>query len=307
MGIGLDLTRSHSPGATAAHLLTQMGLRLPLDRPSPSEEELAPWTRSLHGGWVTSGPLDGVAFPAIDADIHSAYSAVASLVGCWSYMTAEHFVVNDVTKDFRRFLGAPNLMHRMYSKATWRRWGYTRVVLRARGEQIPKEVVENGVTRLRISPTWEEAADAVWLDAVGATLLADHPVEVLEGTRLAPRGHQRGLRPVSVPGGRLLPEEDAAVTLVRLRRQASAAGELRRAALLRVLGSAMVYGNAARFDPDGDGERPGPWCFPPQAATVASGARCLLAMVERQVRERESVVAARDTDGLLLVASPRPV
>jgi hypothetical protein len=94
------------------------------------------------------------------------------------------------------------------------------------------------------------------------------------------------------------------VTLVALRRQARAAGDERLVTLLRVVINAMVYGNPARFDPDGHGgERPGPWCFPPMAATVAAGSRCLLAVLEAEVRIRGSVLAARDTDGALLVAS----
>ena len=303
MGLGLDLIRSHSPGATGAHLLTQMGVRRPLERPL-IERELSAWTRSLHGGWVTSGPLDGVAFPAIDADISNAYSAVASLVGWWSYMTADRLVVGDVTQAFRRFLSAPDLRERMYRKATWRRWGLTRVVLRLRGEPVAVEIVEDTGSRLHLLPTWGDELDATWLDAVGATHLAGYPIEVLQAVRIAPRGCQSGLRAVRIPGGLLRPEDDPVVPLVRLRRWAKTVGDHRLAALLRVLLNAIVYGNAARFDPDGDGERPGPWCFPPLAATVAAGARCLLAMAETEVHALGGVIAARDTDGVLFPASP---
>ncbi len=304
MGLGLDPVRSHSPGALAAHLLHRMGLRPPLEQFGLSDEELSHWMRGLHGGWVTSGPLDGMAFPAVDADIPSAYSAVASLIGWWVYMTAEGLAVSDVTKSFRRLLASSDLRERMLQKATWRHWGLTRVLLRVNGEPVPVEVVEHVNPRLVIGPTWWEQTDATWLDAVGATFLADHPVEVLQAVRLAPCGHQSGLRRAAVPGAVLVPEVDPVVTLVRLRRRAKVTGDARMAALIRVLTSSMVYGNPARFDPDRDGERPGPWCFPPLAATVAAGCRCLLAMVECDVRSRGSVLAARDTDGCLFVASP---
>jgi hypothetical protein len=211
----------------------------------------------------------------------------------------------DVTNAFRRFLADPNLLARMYSPATWRRWGFTRVALRATGEPLPVEVLGPDGPRLRVVPVWADQLDATWLDAVGATLLSGHPVEVISAVRLAPSGRVQGLTQVQVPGALLRPDHDPAVTLVALRRQAQDAGDQRLATLLRVVVNAMVYGNAARFDPDGHGgERPGPWCFPPMAATVAAGSRCLLAVLEAEVRIRGSVLAARDTDGALLLASP---
>jgi len=281
MGVGLDPTRAHSPGATAAHLLVQMGLCPPLERFHLGDEELSAWMRSLHGGWVTSGPFDGEAFPALDADVSNAFSAVASLIGWWPHMTAERLRLVDVTQSCQRFLDSPALVARMYDRATWRRWGITRVVLRARWEPLPVEIARPDGPRLYVEPTWAESLDATWLDAVTATLLAGRPVKVLRAVRLAPRGRQTGLRPVMVPGGILHPDRDPVLTLVRLRREAKAARDRRMAVLIRVVLNAMVYGNPARFDPDGTGgERPGPWCFPPLAATVAAGSRCLMAMAE---------------------------
>jgi hypothetical protein len=260
--------------------------------------------RALHGAWVTSGPLDGVAFPAVDVDISNAYAAVASLLGWWTYMIAVRLQQVEVTKAFRQFLKGPDLLSRMYDAATWRRWGFTRVALRATGEPLPVEVMGADGPRLRIVPTWADQLDATWFDAVSATLLSGHPAEVIGAVRLAPRGRLAGLRQVRVRGALLWPDHDPVVTLVALRRQAQAVGDERLATLLRVLVNAMVYGNPARFDPDGHaGERPGPWCLPPLAATAAAGSRCLLAMLEAEVRLRGSVLAARDTDGALVVAS----
>jgi hypothetical protein len=274
--------------------------RFPLE-----DRELSAWMRTLHGAWVTSGPLDGRVFPAVDVDISNAYAAVASLLGWWLCMVAARLQPVDVTKAFRRFLSGPDLLSRMYDASTWRRWGFTRVALRARGEPLPVEVMGADGPRLRFVPAWAEHFDAIWLDAVAATVLSGHSVEVLGAVRLAPRGCLQHLQEVRVPGALLRPDQDPVVTLVTLRRRAQAVGDERLATLLHVLINAMVYGNAARFDPDGHGgERPGPWCFPPLAATVAAGSRCLLAMLEAEVSIRDGVLAARDTDGALLVASP---
>jgi hypothetical protein len=266
------------------------------------ENELGAWMRTLHGAWVTSGALDGRVFPAVDLDVTAAYAAVASLLGWWTYMVAKHLRSVEVTMAFRRFLSGPDLLRRMYDAAIWRRWGFTRVALRARGEPLPVEVMGTDGPRLRMVPAWADHLEATWLDAAGATLLSGHPVEVMGAVRLAPRGRLQGLRQVRVPGALLRPDHDPVVTLVALRRQAQAAGDERLATLLRVLINAMVYGNAARFDGHG-AERPGPWCFPPLAAAVAAGSRCLLAVLEAEVNIRDSVLAARDTDGALLIAS----
>jgi hypothetical protein len=282
-----------------------MGLTPQLERFELKDDELGLWMRALHGAWVTSGPLDGVAFPGVDADISNAYGAVACLLGWWTSMVALRLRPVDVTNAFRQFLADPNLQARMFHAATWRRWGFTRVALRAAGEPLPVEVLGPDGPRLRIVPVWADHLDATWLDAVGATLLSGHPVKVVGAVRLAPRGRLQGLTQVQVPGGLLRPDDDPVVRLVALRRQARAAEDERLVTLLRVVINAMVYGNPARFDPDGrGGERPGPWCFPPMAATVAAGSRCLLAMLEAEVTVRGGVLAARDTDGALLVASP---
>jgi len=89
-----------------------------------------------------------------------------------------------------------------------------------------------------------------------------------------------------------------------MRRDAEREGDARQDGQLRVLGNALVYGQPARFDTYGkEGIRPGPWCFPPIAATVAAGCRCLLAMLDHCGGE-DWVIPHRDTDGAL-IAAPR--
>jgi hypothetical protein len=95
-----------------------------------------------------------------------------------------------------------------------------------------------------------------------------------------------------------------ALTLVRMRREAEREGYVRSEKQLRVLSNGLVYGQPARFDAYGKkGIRPGPWCFPPIAATVAAGCRCLLAMLAH-CGEIDWAIAHRDTDGAL-IAAPR--
>ena len=306
MGVDpFELEGLHSPGGLAGRILSRMGVQPPLDKFDLTEDELAAWTQCMHGGWVTSGPLDGIAFPALDADVSSAYPAIAALLDWWGHICAEELRPVDESRPFRTFLARPDLAELMLMPSTWRRWGFTRVQVRADGQPFPVGVVADGEDAMIVVPTQAASLDVTWCDVVAAQLSGDTSVEVLAAVRFAPIGRQGDLAKTRYPGGWLYPNEDPIIALVRLRRWAKDNGHLRLAAQLRVLVNAMVYGNFARFDAVGDGrEKPGPWCFPPMAALMAAGGRCLLVMVETEVRARGGVIAQRDTDGALIVASP---
>jgi hypothetical protein len=301
---GLDLRWLWSPGATAQELLRRMGVSAPLAKFHLPDGELACWTRGLHGGWVEAS-LCGVRFPAIDIDARSAYPAVAVLIDWWRYVTAHHVRRRDVTAQFREFLGSPDLGELMCDKATWRRWGLTRVVLRLSGAPVPVELPrDDGTSRMYVTPADAERYDCAWPDAVSAVISSGGGVEVLEATRLDPVREQEDLVPTEVPGAWLDPVEDPVVALVLTRQLAKRAGDSRLAAALRVVVNSLVYGIFCRFDPTGDGdERPGPFCFPPLAATIASGCRCLLALAERAIEDLGGVIAYKDTDGFIVTAS----
>ncbi len=297
----LDLRWLWSPGATAAQLLSHMGVAPPLAAFDLSDDELSHWTAGLYGGWVSADPA-GLVFPGIDIDVRSAYPAIAALLGWWNYVTASQLLVSDVRGAFEAFLSAPDLAARMREKTTWRHWGLTRVVLRLDGQPVPLDLVNEDASgsRMFVVPTRADRYDCTWPDAVTATVFAGRPVEVLDAVQLVPVGRQEGLRAIEIPGAPLLPEHDPVVTMVQRRRLAKAEGDARLAAAIRVITNAMVYGNFARFDPDPvHGERPGPWCFPPIAASVAAGCRALLALFDAGVCARGGIVPYRDTDGAI--------
>jgi hypothetical protein len=302
-GGGLDLRRLWSPGATAAELLLRMGVIPPLAKFHLPDDELSCWTAGLHGGWVEA-LLCGVPFSAVDIDARSAYPAVAVLLDWWRYVTAHHVQRRNVTKDFQEFLLSPDLAEKMRDKATWRRWGLTRVVLRLEGEPVPAELPRgDGTSRMYVVGARAERYDCPWPDAVLATVKSGHAVEVLAAVQLLPIGRQDGLCSVEIPGVVLDPLRDPAIALVLRRRQAKHDGDTRLVAALRAIVNSLVYGNFARFDPTHDGgERPGPLCFPPLASTVASGCRCLLALVDHELGHIGGVAPYKDTDGLIVAA-----
>ncbi len=300
---GLDLRWLWSPGALAQELLRQMGVIAPFAKFHLPDEELACWTEGLHGGWVEAA-LCGARFPGIDIDARSAYPAVAVLLDWWRYVTAHHVRRRDVTEQFREFLTSSDLADLLCDKATWCRWGLTRVVLRLRAASVPVELPrDDGTSRMYVTAADAKRYHCTWPDAALAALRTPGGVEVLEAVRLDPVGRQEDLVATEVPGMRLDPDEDPAVALVLRRKDAKRSGDSRLAAALRVVVNSLVYGIFCRFDPVGDDvEKPGPFCFPPLAATVAAGCRCLLALSERAIDELGGVVAYRDTDGFIVVA-----
>ena len=258
----------------------------------------------MHGGWVTSGPLDGRAFPALDADVRSAYAADSGLARLVGPPLCRAIAPEKETRAFRRFLARPDLAELMLKPSTWRRWGLTRVRVRAAGQPFPVGVVADGEDAMIVVPTEAASLDVTW-STPWPPSSPGYTGRVLQAVRFVPIGRQGDLATVRYPGGWLCPDEDPVIALVRRRRWAKDHDDLRLAAQLRVLVNAMVYGNFARFDSVGNGgEKPGPWCFPPLAAVMAAGARCLLVMVETPVQARGGVIAQRDTDGLMIVASP---
>ena len=95
---------------------------------------------------------------------------------------------------------------------------------------------------------------------------------------------------------------------------------------LKITANATSYGVLARFDRRERGkaepvtvygsddepststsetpEDPGPYCFPPVAASITAGARLMLALLERLVRDAGGSYAFCDTDSMAIVATP---
>jgi hypothetical protein len=116
----------------------------------------------------------------------------------------------------------------------------------------------------------------------------------------------------------------------RVRRDASLSEEERERLelFLKITANATAYGSLARFDrrdlavatpvsvhgPDTEPreqntpnpEDPGPYCFPPAAASITAGARLMLALLERIVRDQGGSYAFCDTDSMAIIASPEP-
>jgi hypothetical protein len=329
----VDLVRTTSPGRLAAMVPQGFRLRAPLDVLGLDDAEHARWAEAFHGGWIDHDPrLVGLPFPCAAADVSSCFPLVAHHLGWWELLCAEGVARRTVTVALRRLCARAATDPRVVlDPAVWRRFGCTLVEVLPEGEPFPVTVEDEqrpeGRSEVVPVVSTERTMWFAWADVVAAAVRSGRAPAIVRAVRYASVGRQRVRRHLPVvPGLTLASDRDPVLALVahrrRLRARAEAArargdgaaalASYREAALLRVVVNALVFGNFARFDDrwrrDGRkwvrSEVPGPWTFLPIASSVAAGARLLLAAVDRMVGDRGSVVAYRDTDSSLLLASP---
>lgn len=316
----LSVSRLRSPAALAAALPQAFRVVAPLEKFDLTPAEHQAWSEAFGGGWCSHDPrIEGTAFDALAVDLSSAYPLVAHRVGWWQVMTAERLDREDVTGELRRVCEQAATDPTLALDPTlWARFGLTVVEVDAQGEPLFVEVPDarRPDGRSTMAPVWCRGRHlfVTWCDVLAASILARRPVRVIHAERLVPVGRQRGLRqraPV-LPGCVVGVGDDPAVALVGRRRKAKADGDRVLASALHAAVNALVSGNPSRLDAVRRkagkawtiAERPAGWTFMPAAATVTSGARLLLAVLDRQVADLGGVVAYRDTDSSILAASP---
>ncbi len=311
-----------SPAGLATAIVRRAGVESPpVKFPVPDDAALRRWMGAHKGGWLSCELAGAGVFPACDIDAHSAYPACASLLGWWDLLTAESLTEQDALADVRALCeqAVAGDVSSLLDPETWHRMGFTICEVLPDGETWPVEAPDkdypqghSGMRPVRCSAP----LPFTWPDVVLAALSSGHVPEIVSATRLVPVGRQTGLRArLPLYDGTVLGiGDDPAVALVRIRDEDKARGDSRLAAHLRVLVNALAYGNAARVDEVRTydrgrrdwvlSEKAAEHSFPPIAASVTGGCRLLVGIAEHLVTEAGGTVASRDTDGLLLVASP---
>jgi hypothetical protein len=282
--------------------------------------------------------------PVVLLDFTSMYPSVNALLGTWPILCAERLLVRDVTKAARKLVADPGLLERCLTPDLWREIGVTLVELEPDGDLLPTRAGYDpaGVDyAIALNPlTYQGRLWYMLPDVLAATIL--NPTEgktrgprIIRALRLEGKGHQEDLRPVALRGGeRIDPtSEDPFVRMIEERQRILAddsLGEDERERLqrfLKITANATAYGILARFDrrdetrktrvtvhgPDPDPfewpipspEDPGPYCFPPVAASITAAARLMLALLERLVTEAGGKYAFCDTDSMAIVATQR--
>jgi hypothetical protein len=182
---------------------------------------------------------------------------------------------------------------------------------------------ETGLNELR----WKQPMWVAGPDLVASVLLSGHFPNVQKAIRIVPHGKQPGLEPIKLRGAISVDprKEDFFTRVIEYRKQNKADDRLQY--FLKILANSTSYGtylelNPVKIDPSnrpkisvhsGDHEftqpapetieQPGSFYFPLLGASITSGGRLLLAMIERCVRDAGGTYLCCDTDALTIVAS----
>ena len=202
--------------------------------------------------------------------------------------------------------------------------------VRAQYGEAGDETFTIGVNPVSLrSPMWYALPDLVV-----SVLRTGKVPKIVNAFRLVPRGRQRGLRSTKLLGTIDVDPRDqdffrtAIEARKRIERDEDLSPEERKrlSSFVKTMANSGAYGVAAernRETPLVDErekvtvfgaagpfagttaafEEPGEYSFPPIAALVTAGARLMLALVERAVRDRGGVYAFCDTDSMAIVAT----
>jgi hypothetical protein len=306
-------------------------------RASVSSEVLG-WAMCAFYGGRAEARIVRTPVPVAYVDANSLYPAVNALLGTWGLMRAERVEARDVTEDVRGLLARADLADCCFTRELWREIGVTLVQIEPGGEILPARGGYNpdsedfgiGINPFRYDGTlWYAVPDLI------AAAVLSTPPKVVRAVKLTPVGVQPGLQPVRLRGGRLIDPagDDPFVAMInerhRIRQDPTLDAEERERVerFLKITANATAYGTLARFDrrdlakpalvdvygPDGHTrtdptktpEDPGPYCFPPIAASITAAARLMLALLEHRVTQAGGTYAFCDTDSMAIISSPQ--
>lgn len=278
--------------------------------------------------------------PIVHTDVRSEYPTVNSLLGLWSFLTAERLLFEDATKDVGQLV-ANLTFDQTFDPAFWKKLTFF-ALIRPSGEILPVRAKYNGETNnIGINPLSLETP--IWFagpDVIAAKLFTGQSPELLRAIRVVPEGQQSGLKKTALRGMvEIDPRTDDFFKVVieareRVRKDASLTEGEREALqyFLKILASSGSYGLFVELNPERVGtdpktggparvkvqvfsgerqfetsstviERLGEWYCPVFASLITAGGRLLLAMLERAVKDYGGTYLLCDTDSMAIVSS----
>jgi hypothetical protein len=325
---GLPPDRVWSTGSLATWALKRAKLGSPSSKTTEIDLYYLGESAAGFGGGRIEARMPGIATGVGLADVSKMYPTMLSTLGLSPFYRAESFGVEDVdTEQVRQLLVSRSWR---VDRNTWGELGPLFVTIRPHGETLPIHV--------EWTPTFEGFTVAP-LDLMGgersfhACDLAaaveegadPEAIDIVRAWRLVAEGKQPGSRRIRLLSGRRVDplKEDLGAALVEECAWATEQHDHQwLPGLAKRYAQGMAFGNLARCDrrsldhdveqiaygPDGvrlavttkHPEMPGPDAFLPLAACVTAGARLVLAMAHRFVRDLGSEVAACNTDSIVV-------
>jgi hypothetical protein len=329
-------TRLYSPGGLARAYLRSAGYKMT----GVPQDRIGAAVSAFYGGWAEV-QLRGKA-PIVQVDFRRQYQTVFVLQGLQDLLAAEQLAFVDDTAAIRSFVDSLALDDLVLPE-TWPKLSVL-CWIKPAGEILPvRAAFSNGTGTDRFTMAMTERHSdkpvvAFLADVIAAKLLSGRAPEIVRAERIAPEGQQQLRKARLFGGARFDPGKDQLFKLLVEEGERFNRGDKRyanipapvRAAILpgvKAIGNIGCFGTLIETRgvdllpgrreevsllTDGEPVRtalahpedPGPIACPPLAGLVTAGGRLLLAMVHRFVADRGGIVAACDTDGGHIVATP---
>lgn len=334
--IGLDPCKAYSPASMAKAYFRAMGITAPRVKFATVPPEVLGQTMTAYYGGRTECRIRWTEIPVVYCDFLSMYPSVNALLGLWQVVIAGRLEIVDVTREVRKLLQTVD-QDDCFDKELWRKLAFFAEiepcgdVLPVRAQyDVATEDFAIGVNPVMSGPRLFYAGP----DLVASKVLTGRAPRIVRAFRFVPRGVQEELRAVTLRGSVTVDpsEQDFFRVVIEARRQTErridlpAAERKRLGDFLKVLSNSASYGVFAEmnqqdlrpgehvsvrvFGMDGSHEHrtiapesPGTFCFAPLAALVTSGARLMLALLERAVAAAGGTYAFCDTDSMAIVAT----
>lgn len=335
--IGLDPCHAFSPATIAKAYYRAMGVIPRLwKQPNFSKEKLGYAMSAYYGGRAECG-IRRTPVPIVYTDVLSMYPTVNCNMNLWQLQTAQQVRTRDCTAQVRELL-ASVAVDSVRDPAFWQRLRFFAQIvpdgdiLPVRAKYSPTASTFNvGVNRFSDDQTHWYAGP----DLVASMLLSGKIPNVVQAFELIPWGTMRGLLPVKLRGAVDVDPAsgDFFQTVIEERKRSKTRPGLsepergRLDQFLKVLANSGSYGVFVESNPkqlekgktesmliygpeetpfEAEAvrpETPGMFCFPPVAALITAGARLMLALLERLVRDAGGHYAFCDTDSMAIVAT----
>jgi hypothetical protein len=333
-------TRLYSPGGLARAYMAAAGFSPP---PAVPQDRLGSCAAAFFGGWAEVQVRGRV--PDVYVDYRREYQMVFLLQGLQDLLAAERLAFIDDTETVRAFVESvtlDDLFHpEIWPKLNVLCWVRPAgEILIGRWEFDQRGGAEPNRFSLAMASRYSDEPIVVNLgDVIAAKLLCGRAPALIRAERIIPIGRKR-LRKTRLFGGVIFdPRKDQLFKVLveegeRLNRGEGHYADIPAPVRATILPGVKAIGNIAAFGAlietrEGDllpnrreevtllsdaeplcavvahPEDAGPCACPPIAGLVTAGGRLLLAMVHRLVADRGGIVAACDTDGAHIVATPQ--
>lgn len=320
--------RAFSAASIAKAFLENMGVAEPRQKFSVDDAMLGNCMQGYYGGRAEIR-IRHTPVPVVYTDFTSQYPTVNTLLGLWSFLTADQVRVRDATQEVQALLKSLTL-DQVLDQKTWPKLTFFALV-RPDGDILPvRTIYSDGQvgdqTNIGLNPF--TSPQPIWSpgpDVVGSTLFRGRPPKILRAVRIEPVSVQKGMKSVLLGGSSINPYRDDFFRKVIEERK----GKQKSDPLyyfLKILANAGCYGIYAEVNKVQVGkndskkievfsgglkctertcamEVPGPWYFPPVASLITAGGRLLLAMLEKMVTDAGGTYLMCDTDSMAIVAS----